>query len=218
MKINELKTSFLFRGIDEEIFNDLLSASPPTVKCFKRGECIYSSKTAERLCGFVLSGKCEVRIERNDGSHTLLNSIGEGGSFGILSIYSSEEFPTHIYAVKNSEICFFTADQIGYFVNNYSQITTNLLKFYAERISFLNKKLATFSGIRVEDRLSKYLSLEREKHKSDIFPFNCQKTSEEINAGRASVYRAICSLEELGLIKLHDKQIEIIDPSGLERK
>ena len=218
MKITQLKQSFLFKGLSDDLMRSILSSNEPIVRTFKRGELIYSSESSEKLVGFITSGKCEVRLDRNDGSKTLLNSIGEGGSFGILSIYSEEQFPTRIYAAKNSEVLFFNSDQIEYFVNNYSQISLNLINFMAERISFLNKKIATFSGIRVEDRLASFLISERERHSSNTFPFNCQKTSEEINAGRASVYRAISSLEELGLIKLSDKQIEILDPQGLERK
>ena len=103
------------------------------------------------------------------------------------------------------------------FVNNYSQISSNIIKFLANRISFLNKKIATFSGSRVEDRLAAYLLNEVEKRAALEFPFNCNKTAEEINAGRASVYRAIASLEEAELITMSEKIIYIKDREGLER-
>ena len=218
MKLSELNNSFLFKGIDEETVGRLISSCPPTVKAFKRGETIYSSRSEEKLVGFILSGKCEVRLDRSDGSRTLLNTLEPNGSFGILSIYSNDEYPTQIYAAKNSEICFFNREQIEYFVNNYSQISANLIKFLSERISFLNKKITTFSGTRVEDRLCAYLLLECQKYSSDTFPFNRQKTAEEINAGRASVYRAISALEESGIIKLVDKKIILLEKESLERK
>ena len=69
----------------------------------------------------------------------------------------------------------------------------------------------------MEDRLSAFLLCQADEYGSDSFPFNCLKTSEEINAGRASVYRAAALLEDAGLIKLDNKKIYIIDRNGLER-
>ena len=85
------------------------------------------------------------------------------------------------------------------------------------RIAFLNKKILTFSQSSVEKRLATYLINESQRRKADSFPFNHNKTAEEINAGRASVYRALASLEKEGLISGGDKIITIIDQKGLER-
>ncbi|MBO7196919.1 MAG: Crp/Fnr family transcriptional regulator [Clostridia bacterium] len=177
---------------------------------------IFSSETDEKKVGFVHSGRCEIQIPKEDGSKTVLNILAKGDSFGILSLYA-EDFPTQILATKNSEIIFFSAEQIAYFVNNYSQISSNLINFLANRIIFLNKKIATFSGNRVENRLAAFLLCESSRTGCSSFPFNRQKTAEEINAGRASVYRALDSLINEELIKLTDKQITILDREGLER-
>ncbi len=214
--IKILKHSFLFSGIDESTLAEIIKDSPPKVATFKRGEEVYSLTSGEGMVGFVMSGRCEIRLDRC-GSRTVLNILGVGDSFGVLSVYSAEEYPTKIYATKNSEIIFFDGYQIRDFVNNYSQISQNLIKFLAGRIAFLNKKIATFSPSRVTDRLAVFLLCERERQGTDELSFNCQKTAEEIGAGRASVYRAIETLEDQDLIKSSDKKIIIIDRGGLER-
>ena len=217
MEFNDfLKDSFLFRGIRDSELSRLLADNPPTVVSYKRGDLVYSSAD-ERLVGFVLSGECEIRRIKPDGSRVILNLICEKGSFGILSVFSKEAFPAQIFALRNSRILYFNEAQIKHFVNSSLQISTNLINFLVGRVDFLNKKIATFSGTRVEDRLSAFLLCQSEEYSSLTFPFNCQKTAEEINAGRASVYRAIASLEEEGLIKLDNKKITILDPKGLER-
>ena len=212
-----LKNTFLFLGVNPDKIKELLTACPPEIVSYKRGEKIYSSSIDVKKVGIILEGKCEVRREKNDGSRVVLNVLSENDSFGILSVLSSEEFPTSIFALKNSCILYFTAAQIDYFVNNSSKISRNLINFLANRIVFLNKKIATFSGTRVEDRLAAFILCERQMHNSNEFSFNCQKTAEEINAGRASVYRALESLEKMELIKFDNKKIYIIDLNGLER-
>lgn len=212
-----LMRSHLFSGIDKKVISDILAKNPPKIKEFKRGDLVFSSANEIPFVGFILSGRCEIQLNRSDGSRTVLNILSESDSFGILSVYSADEFPTQIYATKNSEILFFTSEQMTSIVNNYSQISSNVIKFLANRICFLNKKIATFSGTTATDRLASFLLCERDRYGSDEFQFNCQKTAEEINCGRASVYRALSSLENAGLILIVDKKIYIKDLIGLER-
>lgn len=217
MDYSNLINSFLFRGLSSEQLEIMLEKNPPYLCSYRRGEEIYSSTHEEKLVGFIVSGRCEVRITKADGNRVVLNTLSDGASFGILSVYSSETYPTQLFALKNSEILFFTSEQIRDFVNSNLQIATNLIEFLAGRISFLNKKIVTFSGTRVEDRLSAYLLSEAYERNSYEFDFNCCRTANEINAGRASVYRALDSLEKLDIISFNNKKIIINDPRGLER-
>ena len=211
-----LQGTFLFCNLEIDEISALIEKCPPQIEDFKRCDMIYSSIAGARL-GMVVDGKCEVRKDKADGSRVVLNMLECGDSFGILSVLTNDEFPTSIFALKNSTILFFSSDQIDYFVNNSSQISRNIINFLANRIVFLNKKIATFSGTRVEDRLAAYLLSKRQLNNSNVFAFNCQKTAEEINAGRASIYRALDALEQEGLIKFDNKKIYISDPNGLER-
>ena len=211
-----LQETFLFCNLEIDEISALIERCPPQIVDFKRCDMIYSSITDARL-GIVLDGKCEVRKDKPDGNRVVLNMLECGDSFGILSVLTNDELPTSIFALKNSTVLFFSSDQIDYFVNNSSQISRNIISFLANRIVFLNKKIATFSGTRVEDRLAVYLLSKAQLNNSNEFAFNCQKTAEEINAGRASIHRALDALEQEGLIKFDNKKIYISDPNGLER-
>ena len=166
--ISKLKESFLFCGLDEDELRKLIFDNPPEIYEIKRGETVYSSEDGAKV-GFLLSGRCEVCIDKSDGSKTLINTLLPGGSFGLLSVFSEAEFPTRIYAAVNSEVAFFCEAKIRHFVNSNSQISTNLINFLANRISFLNRKILTFSGTRVVDRLAAYLVCEAEKYSSNSF-------------------------------------------------
>lgn len=214
--IEFLRQTFLFRNLPSSELEKLLCGNLPEERSFKRGELVYPLPEGD-MVGFLVEGKIEVRRERADGSIVLLNVLKPKSSFGILSVYSAEDYPTKIYATKNSTLLFFTPEQIKYFVNNSLQISTNLVNFLANRISFLNKKIVTFSGSRVEERLAAYILCLRDFDSSDELSFSCQRAAEEINAGRASVYRAIENLQNLGLVTMSNKKIIINDLKGLER-
>ena len=212
-----LQKSFLFSGLSSEQIFSLLSDKKMLTNRFSRGDTIYSCDDEEKKIGFVISGSCEVRKRKSASGEALLNILSVSDSFGILSVFSNDKFPTQIFASKNCEILFFTKQEIEHYVNSSSQIASNLLNFLINRINFLNEKIAILSSTRVEDRLIQYLVFEAKRNGSDSFNFNISKTSEAINAGRASVYRALEALEKEKIISLVNKKIIINDLNGLER-
>ncbi len=202
---------FLFSGLTEKELDDSLNSVCPEILSFQRGDRIYCKESDEKKIGFIFGGRAEVRKPKGDGGYSVLNQLSEGDSFGVLSVFSKDEFPTEIIATKNSEVLFLGADEVIRLVEENAKIAINVINFMAERISFLNKKIQTFSGTRVEDRLLSYLKSKWEAAGCKEFTLNFKKCSEAINAGRASVYRAMSSLIEDGSISYDDnKKITII--------
>ena len=130
-----IKSCFVFKGVDEKVLERLLKANPPKIVSYKRGDTVYSS-AEEKLVGFVINGKCEIRRIKPDGSKTVLNSLSKNGSFGILSVFSDEEFPTQIFALTNCEILYFTDEQMKYFVNNNLHFPRNPKKMLKIKATF----------------------------------------------------------------------------------
>lgn len=212
-KIEFFANTFLFRNIPCEKIEALIKDAV-IERCFERGELIYACDSFEKMLGFVFEGECEV-VSKN--SRVPLNTLLPYSSFGITAIYSPEnEFPTNVYAKRSSVVYFISRDSLMKMISESADISYNIIAFLIGRISFLNKKITTFSGENVECKLAAYL-LNLYKRIGDSFDLNLKHTAEEINAGRASLYRALSSLETDGIIKRNGKNIIIIDPKGLER-
>ena len=212
-----LKQTFLFKEVDDDLLNRIVNDQDFTERKYKRGDLIYPSNDIGLDVGFILEGKCDVCRMHSDGSKTLFNTLLSGNSFGILSAFSNDDFPTQIFAETNTRVLYFSKNKILEYANNSSQISLNLIKFFAGRVAFLNQKLATLSGGTVESRLANYLINESKKTNDGIIHLNFKKTSDAINSGRASVYRAVDSLEDAGVISIIEKQIKIINYEELER-
>ena len=207
---------FLFKGLSDAEISDLVRRISPKIEEFPRGSTVCSKDTSDKEIGLIIEGKCEVRHTRSDGNVVVINVLKEGGSFGVLSAFSDNEFPTEIVAVKNSRIALFKKEDVVFLIKSKGEIALNLIDFLVNRIEFLNEKIQTFSGGSVEQKLSSYL-LSESKTKGEIFDFNRKKAAEAISSGRASVYRAMDSLVNDGVIKYDSKKIYILDPEGLER-
>ena len=122
-----------------------------------------------------------------------------------------------IYATRRAEVAFITHDELVNLIDAIPTIALNIIKFQNDRIAFLNKKIETFSAGSVEEKLACYILSEYKKYGNCELPLNRMKTADKLGVGRASLYRALDSLVESGIIELETKKIYIIDPIGLER-
>ena len=212
-----LKNTFLFKGIKENDITALL-ADISIEECeYQRGELIYSPDEFEHKLGIVIDGECLVG-RQSSGSFVPLNTIGKYGSFGILAVFSvRDEFPTLVKAKGACSICFFSADSVRTLIKRNPTVAMNIIEFFAKKVGFLNDKIASFSGSSIEEKLAGYIIELQRKNASLIFDFNKKKSAESLNCGRASLYRAISSLESGGYISFESKKIIINDLKGLER-
>ena len=184
---------------------------------FAKGEVIYSPATYQRKIGFVISGECEVCRVKRDGGRVKLNTLKKGQSFGISTVFTDEVFPTVIYATRRSEVVFITKEELVMLIDAIPDVALNIIKFQNDRIAFLNKKIETFSAGSVEDKLACFIFDEYRKCGEREIILNRMRTADKLGVGRASLYRALDSLVDAGVIKLETKKIYITDPTGLER-
>ena len=209
---------FLFEHVKNDRIDELIDTLTPEIKMFSAGETIYSPSEFKTKMGFILDGTCVVERQRSDGTSIPLNQLGCGDAFGVISVFSdSGEFPTFIKAKKEATVLFFDKSDVLYLVKNEPEIAMNIINFLGDKIAFLNNKISTFSADNTEQKVAKFLAYESRKKGAQCFVFNCKKTSEALNIGRASLYRAIDSLTQHGIIKLENKIINITDLEGLER-
>ena len=212
-----LKNVFLFRDVQEKTLDVMLKKVSPETKIYTSKEVIFSPHEYEPRLAFVISGECIVERIKSDETALPLNTLKTYDSFGIMSLFvGGEEYPTSVIAKKGAELIFFTKQDVDTLIKSSPEIAINVIKFLADRIAFLNSKIATFSSDTVEEKLANFLVFQHKKHGS-TFLLNCKKTAEAINSGRASLYRALTSLERENIIKFENKKIFILDPEGLER-
>jgi len=216
-KIIDSKSVFFFKNIADSEIENILKNSRFNITTFKKGDVIYSPEEYKKEVGFVLDGECTVNKRRSDGSFVCLNILKKNESFGILTVFTKEDFPTYVIAKKNCTVAFISENNVKELVQANNKIAYNVIEFLADRITFLNRRISTYSSGNCEEKLASYL-LGRVKE-SGVFEldFNKKRGAEIIGCGRASLYRAISYLVECGAIISDDKKIIIKNISLLER-
>jgi CRP-like cAMP-binding protein len=165
----------------------------------------------------VISGECSVERERAENDRITLNTLGKYSSFGIMSVLSGkDEYPTVIRAVRTSEILFIDGDDMLSIIKKYPTVAMNVMRFLADRVSFLNEKINTLSEKSTLSRLANHL-LKQYRALGEVLTVSKSKLATQIDVGRASLYRDLDTLCEMKLIEVESKRIIINDPKGLER-
>ena len=210
--------SFLFKGVDENEAINLLRQVKYSERSFSRGEMIYSPRGFEKNLGILLLGECSVERVKPSGDKVPLNTLHPTDAFGILAVFTgNDEFPTLVTAKQQSSVAFFSRSEIEALMRLSHEVTLNIVNFLANRAQFLCAKISSFSSDNIEQRLAMYVYNEHLRTGSTRIRINKKRVAEELNTGRTSLYRAIDSLVDCGIISIDDKTILIIDLEGLER-
>lgn len=213
-----LRRSFILKTASEDLADDIISHLTYDIVDYSRGDVIFSPDTYEKKIGFVVKGECDVFRARGIAPSVRLNTIGVGGSFGIVSALSDGvEFPTLVRAKVSSTLLFIDGAEVYRLMEKYPSVTRDIISFLAERIRFLNERIATFSEGSVEEKLAHYLLRQCREIGNERFVFNKQKTAQALGVGRASLYRALGSLVDSNCVQYDNKYIQINDLEGLER-
>ncbi len=209
---------FLFQNLDKSTLIDISKKINMQTASFAAKEIIYTPDNFDRKIGFILSGSCLVERINSENKKVPLNKLSANDSFGIVAVLGQpEKFPTEVKTVTDSEILFISQNDVKMLIDNYPTVAKNIIYYLAQKIVFLNSKIATFASDTVEQKLASYILNEKNKTDNNFITFNCKRSAEAINIGRASLYRALTSLTEANLIKLENKKIYILDRKGLER-
>ncbi len=210
---NEL---WLFAGMDDHEVQALLDEARPQIVDYTKRTVVFSPHDFHQTLGFLLRGRCHVMHCRDNGEHTPMNVLHVGDSFGILSLFCEDEYPTTVISDGDTRILFFTKEDIFRMMERSVVLSRNLLSFVCSRVNFLTKKVQALSA---GDTLSKLsvLLLQAERTPGEPFPFHATTVARAMGCGRASVYRALCVLEDEGAVLYTDRQIVIKQKHILER-
>ena len=181
---------------------------------FEAGDTVYSSSAEAIRVGVLISGEVQIHSQGVE-SRALLKTASAGEMFGVANLYATDTaFPTVIRAKQSCEVLFFEGTSFRRFLETDPAVLQVYLRFLSKKIVYLNQKIATFTAGDAEHRLALFLL---ENQRDGIFTPSHSMTmlASLLGLGRASLYRAIDKLSELGLIEHRDGSLCIPDCEAL---
>lgn len=208
---------FLFENADQGIVISAIADHMCKLRTFGKGMAVLDLFDYRSSLGLVLSGSLEVT--KQEGRKYIMRTFESGGVFGSANLFCDEpDLVTKLTAVSNCRIIFFPQSLLIKMMQESYTIAENYIRFLSGRIRFLNEKIQGLITISAESALARYLTMNAVQRdgKMLVKPGSSMTAlADELNIGRASLYRAFDDLEKAGFIKKTGKQIEITNLDGL---
>ena len=208
--LKTIASSFLFRNVDDILVEQLASDNRCQRETYPRGAVIFDETHFRRCLGILLSG--EVLVEKNtaDGKKLNMSRLYPGDCFGAAAMFHQRRrYASLLTAKKPTEVLFLPQEVITWAMERNSAITKNYISYLSGRIWFLSSRISALTAGTAERKLAVYLL---EQGTMDV---SMTDLSQQLNLGRASLYRAVETLEEMGGIGREGKTVKVLDAEKL---
>ncbi len=182
----------LFCGLKEKDITEI----PEEVK-------LSSSDTYEIRRGIVVIKEGKAEIYKKEA---FLKSVTAPSVVGIATLFESEEnYISTIVAKTEMTLFIFSENFIDSLIKTNPDFSKRLVNFLCEKLRYLNRRIDFYTSSSAESKLREFLEVSAgEKGYVEI---SMSRLSEVLDIGRASLYRALKSLEEKGYAQKQGKKI-----------
>lgn len=213
-----LQKLFLFTGIDFPLLNKTYHILDKAIlREYVPDEILLSRQQDPIGLGVLLDGSAQI-LSGDEKRPALLRTLCAGDTFGAASLFSGERnYRTCVRAITQCCVLYLPADLIQEICYHEPMAAQNYISFLSERISFLNRKITAYTAGSAQEKLILYLlHLPLGADGSWELDTSYGGLSEQLGVGRASLYRAMDSLCEAGLIIRKKKKVTPLQLKKLE--
>lgn len=204
-------------GISEGVLTKFIYLRGET-KSFEPGETMMDFSDPESGIGFLTSGR-GVIYSSDSEKNMLMRFVSTGEAVGFASMFSSDHFRTRLIACGDIPSKLFVISRSAFVeLLDYDMtgvLRNNLLSFLSDRIAFLNSRIACVTGGSAERRLALFIRSSPDSTGTVHIGMSMKALAAALDIGRASLYRAMDSLTEAGIIARDGNNITVLAPERL---
>lgn len=178
-------------------------------ECAKNEELLDERGNTPSLC-IILKGSAQV-MGISKHKPVILNTLSSGRVFGMASLFGEKCGTTSIVAKENCTYAIISQECVEKMLSSDVGFAKNYIRFLSEKIRFLNKKIAFFTSESAEKKVAGYLlSLPYDEQSQSVsLDIKMAKLAQNLDIGRASLYRAFDSLTEKNFIEKQNNVVKI---------
>ena len=217
MNIKFLKTTMIFREMDEDEVADSLKFLRANEQNFKKGATILHAGDVTDKMGLVMEGS--VTIESDDvwGNRTILSNVEMGQFFAeTYSLLPGEPMLVNVVANEDCRILFLRIDSLKQLQNNMDRwilkFVSNLLIISTHKNLMLSSRSFHTAPKTIRGRVMTYLnSVSMQKHAREFnIPFDRQQLADYLNLERTALSKELGKMKRDGLIDYYKNTFKII--------
>ena len=213
-QLQTLRDCHLFHNVDVQWLLSALNDPRCFIQFYQKSALICGGQSFERRLGILLSGRIRVSRTNHDGKHMPVSLQTAGAMFGMAVLFcDASVFPTELHSEDRCEILYIKESLLLELMQHKFEIAENYIRYLSGRILFLNNKIAGLSAGDSTHKLAQWLSTH---NSTSIALPPISRLAQELNIGRASLYRALETLEQANTIRRDGKNIILLDLAQLQ--
>jgi len=187
----------------------------------KRGQPLFVEGSVLNGVYCLRNGECKVSKLTPNGKDQIIRFIKKGEIVGHKSILTSSSAKLSVTALEDMEVCFIPKQELLDLFARNKQFSLELTKSLCASLDKANMTVATMAQKNVRERLAEFLLYFEKMFGTDDEGFVAVKLTREeianaIGTATESAIRLLSELKRDGIIKLHGKQIKLIDKAKIK--
>lgn len=206
----------LFSGVFSamEVLTAEVSAGGYAEVSFAPGDAIVYT-ASPRWMALVLCGNARI-YSADPARQVLLRPIGVGDLVGVAQLFSdASPSMSRMTATAETEMLIIEEGAVRRLLDVSPRFRDNCLAFLADRIAFLNRKIATFTAGSAERRLAIFLDGMAGMDDDFTCTTSISAMADTLDISRASLYRALETLEQDGFLIRSGKRFRLTDRTAM---
>ncbi|MFL1675337.1 Crp/Fnr family transcriptional regulator [Paenibacillus thiaminolyticus] len=180
---------------------------------YEKGEALILEEQPSDTLFIIKQGHVKLLKVTPQGKEQILHILTNGDFFGELNIFNSDELSNFsAYALKKTDICMFTRDDMEHLVRNNPDISWKLLKTVTKRLAHTENLAQSLATKDPEIRIA-YMILElgnkygksaqggQERIKIEL-PLSREELANYVGVTRETISRKFSKFERLGIIEI----------------
>ena len=205
----QLGGTVLFRGVEESWIRSWLKRAAVSVVEYEPDEYLFRKKDTTDRIGILLRGSADVSRTSCDGLMHM-STLKRNDLFGAASLCGKDmSFVTDIRCNERTRVLIIPEEEMLNLLSENRSVLRNYLSYLNGRIRFLNKRLDAFSKNTVASRMLSFFSSEAVDGRYTVKSFT--KLSASLCISRATLYRALETLEQENKIRRNGKEIQLME-------
>ena len=221
--LDAVKSSPLFRNIDDESLGIMLDCLNPRMKKYRQREVIVSYGQPFTGIGIIAGGRVALTKEQYSGNRIIMGFLGSGNIFGEMIAFSdSRTWPVTVISQEDSIVLYLPPDRITTTCSNvcasHTTLIMNMLGILSNRALMLNRKIEHISAKGIRGKISSYLlDLLRESKSNAInIPMKRHELADYLNIPRPSLSRELGLMRDERIIYFEGSRVTVNDAERLE--
>lgn len=220
---NLLLQTKLFKNIEDDELNRMLTCLRPRIVSFKQREYMKVEKGRFSELGIILEGEVAVIKENFAGDRVFMSKLKKGEIFGAVTIFTKGEPLATIEPMRDTSILFLPSHKIvgvcPKLCVGHETLIRNMLEIISQKAIALNKKVEILSLKSIRGKISNYL-LQQYMEKQNLtfsVPFKRYELAEYLNVPRPSLSRELKKMKEEEIIDFYMNSFRIINLEALKK-